>query len=259
MKNIPFALLTTSLVMAGIANLAQAGDPVASNPAYLLDGEGNPVKNGYGECWRTGEWSKELAMEPCDRVEKPAPVVVPAPEPEPEPEPAPEPEAAPIVIPVPVPQKVSFSGDALFAFDKATLRPESRALLDELVQKLEGANPEMLTITGHSDRLGPPAYNQRLSERRAQAVKDYLVSKNIPAERIEAKGVGETQPLGSASDCKGNRATAKLIACLQGDRRVDVEMSGTKPPDSTGSTESTESSTGATDSITPTPAPAPAQ
>ena len=242
MKNIPLALITTALALAGMSTLAQAEDPAAPNPAYLLDGEGHVVTNGSGECWRTGEWTKELATAPCDPVEKPAPVAAPAPEPEPEPQPAPAPAAAPIVIPVPVPQKISFSGDALFAFDKATLRPESRALLDDLVQKLEGANPEMLTVTGHTDRLGSPAYNQRLSERRAQAVKDYLVGKNIAAERIEAKGMGETQPVTAAADCKGKSATAKLIACLQADRRVDVEMSGTKAPDTTGAAKTSQPS-----------------
>ncbi|MCX8522177.1 MAG: OmpA family protein [Rhodoferax sp.] len=241
MKNIPFALISTALAVAGLSTLAQAEDPAVPNPAYLVDGEGKVVTSGYGECWRTGEWRKDLATAPCDPVAKPVPVADPAPEPEPPPPPpAPEPEAAPIVIPVPVPEKVSFSGDALFPFDKADLRPESRALLDELVQKLEGTTPEMLTVTGHTDRLGPPAYNQRLSERRALTVKNYLVSKNIPAERIQAQGLGETQPMTTAADCKGTRATAKLIACLQADRRVDVEMSGTKAPDTTGAAETSQ-------------------
>ena len=251
MKNIRLALLTTALAMAGISTVSRAEVPLTANPAYLLDEQGNAVTSGYGECWRTGEWSKTLATAPCDPVPQPAPVAIAVPEPAPAPPPAPEPEAAPIVIPVPVPvpQKISFSGDALFAFDQVALRPESRALLDELAQKLDGAKPEMLSVTGHTDRLGPPAYNQRLSERRAQAVKDYLVGKNIAAERIEAKGVGETQPVTAAADCKGNRATAKLIACLQADRRVDVEMSGTRMSESTGTPGATET----------TPSPAPAQ
>ena len=236
MKNIRLALLTTALAMAGISTIARAEVPLTANPAYLLDEEANAVTSGFGECWRTGEWTKELATAPCDPVPKPAPVAIAVPEPAPAPPPAPEPEAAPIIIPVPMPQKISFSGDALFAFDQVALRPESRTLLDDLAQKLQGANAVMLSVTGHTDRLGPPAYNQRLSERRAQAVKDYLVGKNIAAERIEAKGVGETQPVTAAADCKGNRATAKLIACLQPDRRVDVEMSGTKTPEPSGAT-----------------------
>jgi OOP family OmpA-OmpF porin len=127
----------------------------------------------------------------------------------------------------PLPQKISFSGDALFAFDKSALKPEGKVMLDGLVSQLDGAAYDHIVATGHTDRFGSNAYNQKLSERRARAVKDYLVSKNVQASRIEAAGKGETQPVTRAGDCRGAKST-KVVACLQPDRRVDVEMNGTK-------------------------------
>jgi OOP family OmpA-OmpF porin len=124
------------------------------------------------------------------------------------------------------PTKISFSGDTLFTFDKSELRPRGRELLDDLVRQLEGAASSTIVITGHADRIGSDSYNQALSERRAQAVRDYLVGKNIAASRIQAMGKGETEPVTKPGDCKGAKS-AKVIACLQPDRRVDVEMTGT--------------------------------
>ena len=124
-------------------------------------------------------------------------------------------------------QKASFSADALFAFDKAILKPEGMTMLEDLVRQSAGLTYESIVLTGHADRFGTSEYNQKLSERRATAVKDYLVSKNIQAARIEAVGHGETQPVTAAGTCAGARS-AKVIACLQPDRRVDVEMTGSR-------------------------------
>lgn len=105
-------------------------------------------------------------------------------------------------------------------------------MLDGLVRELKGAQYDSILVTGHTDRFGKTAYNQRLSERRANAVKDYLVSRDIPANRIKAVGVGKAQPVTKARDCPGGR-TPKVFACLQPDRRVDVEVIGTKGATST--------------------------
>jgi OOP family OmpA-OmpF porin len=219
--------LTVAATLALLPLLAQAAQNM-QNPAYLVDGSASVVTNASGECWRTGEWTPALATAPCDPVIAPAVEMAQAPAPQPAPMPPAPVAAAPIVPMVVPPQKVSFSGDALFAFDKAVLRPESRQLLDELVRKMDGTRSDTITVTGHTDRIGSAAYNQKLSQRRANAVKDYLVGKNLQGERIEAQGMGETQPVTAAGDCKGNKANAKLIACLQPDRRVDVEMTGTR-------------------------------
>jgi OOP family OmpA-OmpF porin len=224
------SLTLVAAVICSLPALVLAADGSAQNPAYLVDGASSTVTNASGECWRTGEWTPALATAPCDAVLAPPVVAV---EPAPQvaqavPAPAPTPMVAPVVVPVPVTQKISFSGDALFGFDKSVLRPESRELLDGLVAKMAGTTSDSITVTGNTDRIGSAKYNQKLSEQRAVAVKDYLVGKNLQATSIVAKGVGETQPVTAAADCKGNRATPKLIACLQPDRRVDIEMTGTQ-------------------------------
>ena len=123
--------------------------------------------------------------------------------------------------------KINFSAEALFDFDKAVLKPEGKAMLDDLVRTLQGAKFEVIIATGHADRFGSVAYNQKLSERRANAVRDYLAAREIPLNRISATGKGKTQPMTKPDECKGPKS-AKVIACLQPDRRVDVEVNGTK-------------------------------
>lgn len=201
---------------------------VATAEGYLLDSNGNIVKSGTGLCWHTSQWTPQLAVEPCDPVAKPA-AVAPAPEPKPV-EAAVIPPAVVAVAPrapETVVQKISFSGDAFFDFDKTELKPEGKAKLDDLAQQLDGATYDAILVIGHTDRFGNSKYNQKLSERRAQAVKDYLLSKGIPANSIEAKGMGEAQPVTKPGECRGARS-AKVVACLQPNRRVDIEVNGTK-------------------------------
>jgi len=101
-------------------------------------------------------------------------------------------------------------------------------MLDELTRLLKGAKYEVILAIGHTDRIGTAAYNQKLSVRRAEAVKKYLTEKGIPPNRVYAEGKGKTQPLTKPSDCKSGLGRARLIACLQRDRRVDVDVTGTK-------------------------------
>lgn len=234
MKKTLIALAAALTVLAIAPAYGQVTAPNPFKQGYVLDGSGNFVINSTGLCWHTAQWTPALAVEPCDPTIKaaaapaPAPVIAQAVTPAPAPAPAP----AALVQPAPIaavamPQKISFSGDALFAFDKSALQPEGRVLLDGLVKQLNGATFDNLSVTGHADRIGSASYNQKLSEQRAQTVKTYLVSQNIQANRIDAAGKGETQPVTKAGDCKGGKS-AKLIACLQPDRRVDVEMKGSK-------------------------------
>jgi len=203
----------------------------AKNQGYLLDQNMNIVTSATtGLCVRTSDWTPARAVAQCDPdlVKKPAP---PAPKAAPAPTKAapkpalpPKKEAPPKLLP----QKINFSADALFDFDKAVLRPEGRAMLDELTRLLQGANYEVILAIGHTDRIGTAAYNQKLSVRRAEAVKKYLTEKGIPPNRVYAEGKGKTQPLTKPSDCKRGLSRAQLIACLQRDRRVDVDVTGTK-------------------------------
>lgn len=189
-------------------------------------------KNSTGLCWRAGYWTPAQAIEECDpdlvKKPEPAPAATPAPAPEPKVEPAPlapPTEAPPAVL---LPQKISFSADALFDFDKAILKPDAKSMLDELVSTLRGAEYDVILAVGHADRIGSEEYNKKLSLRRANAVKQYLVSKGIADNRIYVEGKGEAEPVTTPADCKGQRGN-KLIQCLQPDRRVDVEVTGTKP------------------------------
>ncbi len=142
----------------------------------------------------------------------PAPVVVPPPPP-----PAP-----------PKPGKVTLSADALFDFDRATIKREGTASLERAAAELRGAQVDRVTVVGHTDRLGPRAHNLALSARRAESVKAYLVSSGVPADRIVTNGVDGANPVTAPDQCKGSRATPKLIACLQPDRRVEIEFVVTK-------------------------------
>ena len=128
-----------------------------------------------------------------------------------------------------MPTKVTFSADSLFDFDKATVKPAGKQQLDKLAADLRGADFDVITVTGHTDRIGTHAYNMGLSTRRAEAVKAYLVqSAGIPAGKIAARGTDGSDPVTKPGDCKGKKATKALIACLQPDRRVEVEVSGTR-------------------------------
>ena len=159
----------------------------------------------------------------------------PAPAPRaPEPEPvaaAPAPAPAIVTPPPtpPAPTKVTFSSDSLFQFGKATMLPAGKRDLDQFAAKLKGADFELITVTGHTDRIGSHAYNMKLSTRRAETVKNYLVdAAGISGDKISARGVDGSDPVTRPGDCKGVKVTKKLIACLQPDRRVEVEVTATR-------------------------------
>ncbi len=149
---------------------------------------------------------------------------------------APPPPPAPVAVvtprppppaPMPAPRRVQFSADSLFSFDKAVVRPDGQAALDAFSRELQNTRYTSISVEGHTDRLGSDSYNQKLSQQRADAVKAYLVANGgVDARRISATGRGETSPETKPGDCKGNKPTPSLIACLQPDRRVDVEVTG---------------------------------
>lgn len=175
------------------------------------------------------------AAAPAPRMAAAPVYVAPAPAPAPVSAPAPPPAIVPptpVVVAVPAapaPRRVSFSADSLFTFDKSVVRPEGQADLDRFARELQGVQFGTISVQGHTDRLGSAEYNQRLSERRADAVKSYLVSAGgLAAEKITAAGRGESDPVTRPDDCKGNTPTPTLIACLQPDRRVVVEVTGTR-------------------------------
>ena len=172
---------------------------------------GDVWKNASGDCWRNASWTPATAAPGCG-AEPVAPKAVEAP---------PAPKAAP--APAPAPQtpaasKVTYAADAFFDFDKSTLKPAGKAKLDDLVGKVKGINLEVIIAVGHTDSVGSDAYNQKLSVKRAESVKAYLVSKGIEKNRIYTEGKGEKQPV---ADNKTNEGRAK-------NRRVEIEVVGTR-------------------------------
>ncbi len=197
-----------------MAEEQQYESSVEKAEGYVVEDENGVVWRSSPDlghhCWRTGYWDESLrVVEGCDGYEKVA-------EAEPEPEPA----------PVPAPQKLTFSADALFDFDSDVLKPNGKVALDDFVRGLEGVNYDVIVAVGHADRIGNPDYNQRLSVRRAESVKAYLVSKGIDDNRIFTDGKGETQPV-TGDTCQG-KSGAALKECLRPDRRVEVEVAGTR-------------------------------
>ena len=158
-----------------------------------------------------------LAFAGCAATPEPAP-------PPPPPAPAPRP-AAPPPPPAPAPkaEKITTASTVNFDFDRYVIRPDARSKLDDLVGKLRSVNLEVIIAVGHADRIGSDAYNMKLSVRRADSVKAYLVSKGIAASRIYSEGKGERQPV---KECKGDKKTKELIACLEPNRRVESEAVG---------------------------------
>ena len=172
-----------------------------------------------------------MAIAECDPDLVPKPAAKPKPGAKPAAKPGAKPGAKPAAKPrakpaaAPVTQKVTISADALFDFDKAVIKPDAKAKLDDLVGKIKGVTLEVVIAIGHADRIGSNAYNMKLSLRRADSVKAYLISKGIPANRIYPEGKGEKQPV---KDCPRMKDRTKLIACLAPNRRVEVEVVGSR-------------------------------
>ena len=182
------------------------------------DAQGQPWVNGTNElCWRDSNWTPATAHPGCDGAAiPPPPPPPPAPAAAPAPAPAPAPAAAP--APRPAAQKVTYAADTFFDFDKYVIKPEGKAKLDDLVQKTKGINLEVIIAVGHTDNIGTVAYNQALSERRANAVKEYLVSKGIEKKRVYTEGKGLKNPIASNSTAEGRAKN----------RRTEIEVVGTR-------------------------------
>lgn len=209
--------------VAALATAASAQTRVtAANGGPVIDNWQNSTgelvwKNGTNDlCWRDANWTPATAAAGCDgALVAPAPAAPVAAAPAAV---APAAPAAPVAPPVVGASKVTFAADAFFDFDKSVLKPEGRAKLDDLTSKIRDVNLEVIIAVGHTDSVGSVPYNQRLSIRRAEAVKAYLVSKGIERNRVYTEGKGKTQPV---ADNKSADGRAK-------NRRVEIEVVGTR-------------------------------
>ena len=210
-----------AILLATAALAAAAGAQSVDN---WRNAAGDTWMNATGLCWRDANWTPATAAKGCDGAIV-APPAAPAPAPEPvAPKAAPAAAAAaPAPAPAAAPQppaatKVTYAADAFFDFDKSVLKPEGKAKLDDLVGKVKGINLEVIIAVGHTDSVGSDAYNQKLSVKRSEAVKAYLVSKGIEKNRVYTEGKGEKQPV---ADNKTKEGQAK-------NRRVEIEVVGTR-------------------------------
>ncbi len=199
--------LTHTLLLIG---LGLTGGMVSAAPGYVAESTSSIVRTGSGNCLHTIRWSEQNAIAECD------PEIVAARD---------KVEVAAVEVMVRKELKpIRLEADALFDFDSAALTDEGRNRLDSVISQLPDRSilkDKRITITGFTDRLGPDGYNQALSEKRAQAVHDYLVSKGMSDEAIDARGLGPANPLVS---CEGQRGNA-LIDCLAPNRRTEIEFS----------------------------------
>jgi OOP family OmpA-OmpF porin len=221
-----------TLKILGISMLALSAMASASAMAQGAQGywhsSGTIVKDPYGLCWRAGYWTPAMAIMECDPDLVPKPAAAPA-APPPAPRaapPAPRPAPAPAAVaPKRCDAAVTLSADEVFEYGKAALKTSALAKLDkEVLAKLpQCATLEMILVSGHTDRLGSQQYNQKLSEKRADAVKAYLVKKGVDGSKIETMGMGKTLQIKSCPDGKDRKA---LISCLAPNRRAVVEIKG---------------------------------
>ena len=213
----------TSFALALVAVCAAAaGLPVEPAQAqdgagYWKDSSGQPIRSGFGECVRAGYFSPGMATEQCDPSLAPKKAVVPAPsQPAAVAAPAVEPKAASLPVVVPTPQSVTYKADGFFDFDKTGLKPEGTAALLRMLEQAKGSNIEEIRVEGHTDAVGSESYNLKLSIRRAEAVKAFLVKQGVPANVIKTEGFGETQPVASNATGEGRaqnrRVAVQLIA-----------------------------------------------
>ena len=211
---------TAALVSAPVAFASGKNVPNAN----WHNAQGIPWKNASGDCWRTANWTPATANADCDGAIKaaaPPPPAPPAPPVRTESStlpPAAAPAAPVAAPPAIVAEKVTFAADAFFDFNKSVLKPEGKAKLDDLADKVKGINLEVIIAVGHTDSIGGDAYNDKLSVKRSEAVKAYLISKGMEANRIYTEGKGKKQPV---ADNATDAGRAK-------NRRVEIEVVGTR-------------------------------
>jgi OmpA-OmpF porin, OOP family len=209
--------IAQSLAAIGLMAMAALAQAQTVDRVYVIDQRAEVARSGTGLCWRTGFWTPAAAANDpagcaCDKDLLPKEKCEP---------PAAKAAAAPITA-----KPITIAAKELFDYDKAILKPEGKAAIDrEVIAKLKDAGPiKTMLVTGHTDRLGSQQYNQKLSEKRAEVVKGYLVSKGVPVDKIETMGAGKTQPTTGVPKCDDKLPKKKLIECLAPHRRFTIDV-----------------------------------
>ena len=206
-------LLLTALAAAAATAMGKEIECNQRDCVYWQDQRGYVVMDPYGLCWRTSRWSPQLAAKDgpngagcaCDKAALPKEVC----------EPPPPPPA-----PVPFVEKLTFGSDALFEFDRAELKPGARDKLDRLAEKIQGAAIQIIHIVGYTDSVGTDAYNDKLSERRAVSVRDYLVSRGVNSSVMDTQGRGKRDPVASNATKEGRSQNRRVEVVVEGSRTI---------------------------------------
>lgn len=221
--------IAQTLAATGLLAMTALAHAQSMDRVYVIDQRGEvarsgheangavaPTSSGKGLCWRTGFWTPAAAANDpagcaCDKDLMPKEKC--------------EPKAAAPAAPV-AKKPITIAAKELFDYDKAILKPEGKAAIDrEVIAKLKDAGPiRQVVVTGHTDRLGSQQYNQKLSEKRAEVVKGYLISKGVAADKIETMGAGKTQPATGVPKCDDKLPKKKLIECLAPHRRFTIDV-----------------------------------
>lgn len=214
-----------SKLIVAVASIMLVGAVGAQNIDNWRSGDGALTwKSGTGLCWQNSQWTPATASKECApqiatvATPQPQKFVAPPPAPVVREQPAATPPSPPVVVAPPAAVKVTYSADTFFDFDKSILKPEGKAKLDDLADKIKLISLEVIVAVGHTDSIGTDLYNKKLSERRADAVKTYLISRGIDESRVVAEGKGESQPI---ADNRTSEGRAK-------NRRVEIEVVGTR-------------------------------
>jgi OOP family OmpA-OmpF porin len=248
-KTMSSVLRSVLKLLAVFAAALAPASVVAQNDGYVRSGIGTLVRSGVGACVSSGVWTpalaassancKECTPDLCPKPPAPPPPPKPAPPPPKPAPPPPKPEAKPTPpakpTPVNVELKIELQG---MPFNKAEMTADNKSELDKFIQKemanlrTPGSTIGAMIISGHTDRIGSNSYNKKLSEKRAQVVKDYVVAKGIDPKVIFWEGVGEKRPIPVTKFCTNKMSRKQLIECLSPNRRVTVEVVGVwmKPP-----------------------------
>jgi OOP family OmpA-OmpF porin len=210
--------IAQSLTAIGLLAMSAVVQAQTTDRVYVIDQRGEVARSGTGLCWRTGFWTPAAAANDpagcaCDKDLLPKGKCEPA-------------AAKPAAAAAPVAKAITIASKELFDYNKAVLTPAGKAAIDrEVFGKLKDAGPvKSVLVTGHTDRLGSQQYNQKLSEKRAEVVKGYLVSKGMDANKIETLGAGKTQPATGVPKCQDSLPKKQLVECLAPHRRVTIDV-----------------------------------